>query len=208
MLRPSFPIFQCLITVSAIIMQRVAQCAKTRNLLLFMKYFVKTAQNVILELNALISRNFCVKVNFCNFHTVAWIELTFGWISCHMTKVFQTGFCQEHIVHDNTTFLGERARRLESRTVHIICAILKNVPQLVNNKNGVLLWGKPKCIFFLFHLDFYQNTCIMLTVPFVCDLINLTCISYSKSGGDFPKSVQFLWLLVKRQCFFIFFYSI
>ena len=65
--------------------------------------------------------------------------------------------------------------------------------------------GKPKCIFFfLFHLDFYQNTCIMLTVPFVSDLINLTCISYSKSGGDFPKSVQFLWLLVYRQLFLSF----
>ena len=45
--------------------------------------------------------------------------------------------------------------------------------------------------FFLFHLDFYQNTYIMLTVPFVSDLINLTCISYSKSGGIFLKVSNF-----------------
>ena len=106
-----------------------------------------------------------------------------------MTKVFQTGFCQEHIVHDNTTFLGERARRLESRTVS--CAILKNVlPQLVV-KMGSFYEGNLNAFFFLFHFDFYQNTCIMLTVPFVSDLINLTCISYSKSGGIFQKVSNF-----------------
>ena len=67
-----------------------------------------------------------------------------------MTKVFQTGFCQEHIVHDNTTFLGERARRLESRTVHIICVILKNVLQLVVLKMGSFYEENLNALFFFF----------------------------------------------------------